>query len=180
MSNVSISAQGLNLPEWTNEAGVFASKVMNELKRDNWELSILFCDDKKITELNSQYRSKNEPTDILSFRLDEPPYAGKNDSTVYPGDIIISLDTLRENSLYFNVGQDEELRRLIIHGILHLDGMDHATNDKNEPMLTLQEKILDKFKNDYIIPDTSSEASRGSSSAAPRGISSAASRGGKK
>lgn len=41
----------------------------------------------------------------------------------------------------------------MIHGILHLDGMDHKTTDKKEPMLSLQEEILDKLKNERIIPD---------------------------
>jgi rRNA maturation RNase YbeY len=58
------------------------------------------------------------------------------------GDIVISLETLKTNAAYFHVDEDEELRRLIIHGILHLAGFDHPTNNPEEPMLVLQEKIL--------------------------------------
>jgi len=158
MNNVTIMADGFAMPDWSEKARLFAKKVLAQLKRGNWNFTILFCDDKKITELNSKYRNKNEPTDILSFKLDDPMPENKmflsfhdvkkNKKTVYyPGDIVISLDTLRGNSLYFNVGEDEELRRLLIHGILHLDGMDHETMDKNEPMLALQEKILNKLRN---------------------------------
>ncbi|MCL2719793.1 MAG: rRNA maturation RNase YbeY [Treponema sp.] len=149
MNNVAINSDGCILPIWSSSACNYALKVLKELKRDNWELSILFCGNDKITELNNKYRDKNEPTDILSFNLGETII--EDGKTVYlPGDIIISLDTLRENAEYFQIPQDEELRRLLIHGILHLDGMDHETLDSNEPMLKLQEEILIKLKDEKI------------------------------
>jgi probable rRNA maturation factor len=150
MNNVEVSAEEVPLPSWSTSACGFALKVLEELKHDNWELSILLCGDKTIKELNAKYRNKDEPTDILSFSLGETVKDGEN--TVYlPGDLVLSLETLRENAGYFKVSEDEELRRLIIHGILHLDGMDHETLEKNEPMLELQEKLLDTLKNEHII-----------------------------
>jgi probable rRNA maturation factor len=153
MNNVTVNAREIPLPSWSGNACCFALKVLEEIKRDNWELSVLFCDDKTISGLNRQYRNINEPTDILSFNLGET--VKENGKTTFlPGDIVISLDTLKENALYFQTPQDEELRRLLIHGILHLDGMDHDTLEKNEPMLVLQEKILNKLKTEQIIPQT--------------------------
>jgi probable rRNA maturation factor len=151
MSKVDVSAEDVLLPAWSNSMSEFALKVLDELKRDNWELSILLCNDKTITELNNRYRGKNEPTDVLTFNLGETIQNGKK-TTYLPGDIVISLDTLGENSRYFQIPPDEELRRLIIHGILHLDGMEHETNNPDEPMLRVQEEILDKFGNEHIIP----------------------------
>jgi len=152
VNNVTVNAEEVPLPAWSEEASGFALKVLDEIKRDNWELSVLFCGDKTIAALNGQYRNKPEATDILSFNLGETVTEGEK--TVYlPGDIVISLDTLRENAQYFQISEDEELRRLLIHGILHLDGMDHETTDKNEPMLVLQEEILDRLKNEHIFPD---------------------------
>jgi probable rRNA maturation factor len=124
---------------------------LEEINRDDWELSVLLCGDKTITELNSRYRNKEEPTDILSFQLGDTMQEGEK-AVFLPGDIIISLDSMRENAKYFKISEDEELRRLIIHGILHLDGMDHETLEKTEPMLVLQEEILDKLKDKHIIP----------------------------
>jgi probable rRNA maturation factor len=151
MNNVTVNAQEIELPSWSGSIKSFALKVLDEIKRENWELSILLCNDKTITELNSKYRNKNEPTDILSFNLGEQMQNGEN-SVYLPGDIVISLDTMRENTEYFAVNEDEELRRLVIHGILHLDGMDHQTLDEKEPMLILQEKILKRFKDEHILP----------------------------
>jgi len=151
MNKIVVNAKEIPLPSWSGLMCEYAQKVLNEIKHDNWELSILLCDDKTITGLNTQYRNKNEPTDILSFSLGETIKNG--DKTTYlPGDIVISLDTLRENARYFQTPEDEELRRLLIHGILHLDGMDHETISNNEPMLELQEKILNRLKNEHIIP----------------------------
>ena len=161
MNNVTINADGIYLPSWSSDVCCFALKVLDEIKRRNWELSILFCDDKKIAELNSQYRNKNEPTDILSFPLGET-IQNENKSVYLPGDIVISLDTLAENSKYFNTPKDEELRRLIIHGILHLDGMDHETLDENEPMLVLQEELLKKLGKEHIITGDMEEKSESS------------------
>jgi probable rRNA maturation factor len=152
MNKAIINAEEIPLPSWSEAMSSFAVKVLSEINRDNWELSFLLCGDKTITELNLQYRNKNEPTDILSFSLGETIQDG--DNTVYlPGDIVISLDTLKENARYFQIPQDKELRRLIIHGILHLDGMDHETIDKTEPMLVLQEEILRRLNGERIIPD---------------------------
>ena len=159
MSDVIINAREVILPSWSGSARRFALKVLQEIKRGNWELSVLFCGDKTITELNSKYRNKSEPTDILSFNLGETIQAvsagglQEGEQTVFlPGDIVISLDTLRENAKNFCVSEDEELRRLLIHGILHLDGMDHKTLDENEPMLILQEEILNRLKDEHILP----------------------------
>jgi len=152
MNNVTVNAQELTLPVWSDAACGYAMKVLEEIERDNWELSVLFCDNKTIKNLNNQYRNNDEPTDILSFNLGETVKDGEIDIYL-PGDIIISLETLQENARYFKVSQDEELRRLLIHGILHLNGMDHRTIDSSEPMLVLQEEILNKLKNERIIPD---------------------------
>jgi probable rRNA maturation factor len=152
VNEVKVNAKDLPMPSWSGCARSFALKVLDQRKRDNWELSILLCGDKTITELNSQYRNKPEPTDILSFRLGEEIQDGGK--TVYlPGDIVISLNTLHENAEYFKTQEDEELRRLLIHGILHLDGMDHETLDEKEPMLLFQEEILKRLNGERIFSD---------------------------
>ena len=151
MNSVIINNDDHCMPSWSENARCFALKVLGEIKIENWELSILFCGDKTIKKLNLQYRNKNESTDILSFNLGET--IQNEGKTVYlPGDIVISLETLQKNAEYFQISEDEELRRLLIHGILHLDGMNHETIDTKEPMLVLQEEILNKLKTEYIIP----------------------------
>ncbi len=151
MNEVFISADGVTLPFEPEKIRIFAQKVLDRIDHDNWDLSIHFCNDETIKDLNRQYRGKDESTDILSFELGETFQDDQGLERVLPGDIIISLDTLKENTGYFNVSMDEELKRLIIHGILHLDGLDHSTNEKEEPMLEIQEALLTELKEDGII-----------------------------
>jgi probable rRNA maturation factor len=138
MNRVFFSSEEIKLPPWTKAAGSFIKSVLRKLNLKKWELSVLFCNNLYIKKLNAQYRNKDEATDVLSFPLGETGPTGQ----YLAGDIVISLDALEENSRYFNVTQDEELRRLLIHGILHLSGADHETNNGKEPMLETQEALL--------------------------------------
>jgi probable rRNA maturation factor len=138
MNRVFFNSEGVALPPWTQAAGNFIKSVLKTLNLENWELSVLFCDNGYIKELNSKYRNKNEATDVMSCPLGETGPGRR----FLAGDIVISLDALEENTRFFEVSADEELRRLMVHGILHLSGNDHATNGAEEPMLALQEEIL--------------------------------------
>jgi len=155
MNRVMVHASETELPKWVKALKSFALEVLLILKKDKWDLSILLCGDKTIKDLNKIYRGRDQATDILSFALDEsrdfPPDEGRRAGRHTPGDIVISLESMRENARRFQVSEDEELRRLLIHGILHLDGMDHKGNDEAEPMLQLQERILAKLSKKQIL-----------------------------
>ncbi|MDR3355824.1 MAG: rRNA maturation RNase YbeY [Spirochaetaceae bacterium] len=141
MNRVDIGAFGVASPDWAARAGEFAAAVCDKLFCDKWDLSLLFCDDAFIRDLNRRFRDRDEPTDVLSFPLGET-FVENGEERYAGGDIVISLESLRANCKAFNVGEDEELRRLLIHGILHLKGLDHATNAPEEEMLLLQERLL--------------------------------------
>ena len=120
-------------------------------KRD---FSVTFVTDSEIQELNKEYREIDAPTDILTFRLDDTPsfpISFEDEDVDFlnneeMGDIFISLDTMRRNAEEFGVREEEELSRLLIHGILHLRGLDHKTNDfEKEEMLKEQENVLAKL-----------------------------------
>ena len=120
-------------------------------KRD---FSVTFVTDNEIQELNREYREIDAPTDILTFRLDDAPsfpisFEEENVDFLNNeemGDIFISLDTMRRNAEEFGVKNEEELSRLLLHGILHLRGLDHKTNDfEKEEMLKEQEEVLTKL-----------------------------------
>jgi probable rRNA maturation factor len=153
MNRIEIAAEEVPLPPWKKEAERFLKKVLAWLGKDRWDLSILFCGDGYIRSLNARFRNKDKATDVLSFSLDETLPSGR----FLPGDIAVSLDTLKKNARRFNVEEDEELRRLLVHGVLHLGGMDHAGNGKAEPMLRLQERILAEIP-DRILPGSPGEA----------------------
>ena len=120
-------------------------------KRD---FSVTFVTDNEIQELNREYREIDAPTDILTFRLDDAPsfpISFEEEDVDFlnneeMGDIFISLDTMRRNAEEYGVKNEEELSRLLLHGILHLRGLDHKTNDfEKEEMLKEQEEVLTKL-----------------------------------
>lgn len=125
----------------------YINAVLDYLDLDNIEISIVLTGDDSISKLNKMYRYKEGPTDVLSFcQNDEINEFLQETQSNCLGDIIISLDTLKRNTKYFKVTFEEELNRLLIHGILHLIGMDHETNNSDEKMLLFQEKILKEIK----------------------------------
>jgi probable rRNA maturation factor len=151
MNRVELSAEETPLPAWAKASEQFTLKILETIGRDGWDVSMLFCGDAYIRSLNARYRQRDEPTDILSFPMGET-LEEDGERRYLSGDIVISLETWAENARCFNISPDEELRRLLIHGILHLDGMDHLTNETVEPMLRLQEEILRKLSGERILP----------------------------
>ena len=155
MNTVEVTIEGIEAPEWLSAAARFCEKVLAELKIDGWEVSLLFCDDSFIHQLNRQYRGKDEPTDVLSFAAfadsEEKGFSSPSDyATITAGDVVISLDTLKRHAHEFSVSENEELKRLLIHGILHLTGMDHASNAPEEEMLRTQEELMKQMAGETI------------------------------
>jgi probable rRNA maturation factor len=145
MNEVEVSVEGIGTPDWLERARSFALAVLDELGKDGWDLSLLLCDDAFIRGLNRQYRDKDEPTDVLSFEQGESYRDPSGAERYLAGDIVISLDSLKRNADENGVPREEELRRLIVHGVLHLSGMDHEDNDPSRPMLVFQEELLGRL-----------------------------------
>lgn len=113
------------------------------------DFSVTFVSDDEIRNLNREYRNIDSPTDILTFRLadGEDDFPSPEGEEVELGDIFISLESMRRNASEFGVDENDELRRLLLHGLMHLRGWDHRTNDfTSEPMLIEQERILKEIR----------------------------------
>lgn len=102
------------------------------------EIGYLFVDDEKILEVNREYLGHDYYTDVITFDYDE-------DDTV-SGDIVISLDTVRTNAEKFGKEYDDELHRVIIHGILHLCGINDKGPGEREIMEAEENKALALLK----------------------------------
>ena len=157
MNRVYVAMQeGLDEPDFFENIEPFVQKALAEFKFDGQEISMLLCNDTYMQELNKTYRQIDSTTDVLSFENDEE-YEDEEGKWKCVGDIVISLDTLPVNAEYFNESRNDELKRLIVHGLLHLNGMDHGEEhiEKGQApaceMLVLQEKVLEKLKDEKII-----------------------------
>ena len=113
-------------------------KVAENFDKKIGDINYLFCNDEKILEVNNQYLSHDFYTDIITFDYSE--------GNKISGDIFISLDTVRSNSQKFNTDFLEELYRVIIHGILHLCGVNDKS-DKEEKQMRLAENDTLKLLN---------------------------------
>ena len=98
------------------------------------EVGYLFCDDEKILEVNREYLGHDYYTDIITFDYCE--------GDVLNGDLVISLDTVRTNAEKFGKDYDEELHRVIIHGILHLCGINDKGPGEREKMEEAEDLAL--------------------------------------
>jgi rRNA maturation RNase YbeY len=116
--------------------------VQIEKKYDKLEkqVNVIFVSLEEITEINKEWRGKNQATDVLSFNINEIELFGE---------LYISLDYIKKNYLKYETSFDREVLRLIIHGVLHLYGFDHETeftqqrvSGIEEEMFLIQEKLL--------------------------------------
>ncbi len=98
------------------------------------EIGYLFCDDEKILEVNREYLNHDYYTDIITFDYDE--------GEIINGDLVISLDTVRSNAALFGKSYEEELYRVIIHGILHLCGINDKGPGEREIMEAAENEAL--------------------------------------
>lgn len=100
------------------------------------EISIALVDNEQIRDLNKMYRGIDEPTDVLSFPMDDEIW----------GDIIISTDKVISQAEEYGHSLERELGFLVVHGILHLLGYDHQTPEEEAVMRQKEEKILTELK----------------------------------
>ena len=105
------------------------------------EIAYIFCNDEKILDVNKQYLQHDFYTDIITFDYDEGDTSN--------GDLVISLDTVKSNSEMFGKEYEEELFRVIIHGILHLCGINDKAPGEREIMEEAEDKAL-QCRTDYI------------------------------
>jgi probable rRNA maturation factor len=113
----------------------FLSALVQDLHVADCSFSIVFITDEMMRQYNRQYRGFDKPTDVLSFPNDQ----------VYLGDILISCETaynqtLKSRTLHF----EKNIRRLILHGLLHLMGYDHETDDGE--MRALERRLRRRFQ----------------------------------
>ena len=149
MNNVDASCSGVEEPRWLPRLVNFGRVVLDELEVDGWEVSLMMCDDDAIAGLNSRYRGQEGPTDVLAFPQGEFGLPRSDRQALKPaGDVVISLETLSRQARSYGVDEEEELKRLLVHGILHLRGMTHGRGERK--MIELQERIVSSLKEERI------------------------------
>ncbi len=113
--------------------------ILQGLKKKKASVSLHIIGDKKMTDLNFQYRGKKKPTDVLSFASQEGDMAMPSDDW---GDVFICLPQVKRQAKEYQIPWKTEFYRMMTHGILHLLGYDHMNEKDAKKMFRLQEKFL--------------------------------------
>ncbi|HOJ21212.1 MAG TPA: rRNA maturation RNase YbeY [Armatimonadota bacterium] len=118
------------------------------LERENLpgeiEISVLFTDNEGIRQLNREYRGIDTPTDVLSFPLSTPEelVQAPEETEVLLGDVVISVETAREQARQQGHSIKRESALLLTHGLLHLLGYDHGSEEERERMRQMESEVV--------------------------------------
>lgn len=132
---ISYQTDGVKMPAIKRrDTSAWIKRVTAEHGVKIGDIAYIFCDDEKILEVNREYLQHDYYTDIITFDYTE--------ENVISGDLFISLDTVRSNSEQLGVPYEQELYRVIIHGILHLCGIDDKAEGARAIMEGEENKAL--------------------------------------
>ena len=133
-----------DLEEEIDKLHEFITFVLKEEKLENVEFNIIFIDNPRIHEINLTYRGVDRPTDVISFALEDNKTIDLGVRLL--GDIYISIDKAKEQATSFGHSLRREISFLVVHGLLHLLGYDHMTEEEEKVMFAKQEELLQKFQ----------------------------------
>ena len=132
---ISYQTEGVKMPAIKRrETTAWIKAVAASYGKKVGDIAYIFCDDEKILEVNREYLQHDYYTDIITFDYTE--------GDIISGDLFISLDTVKTNSEQFSTEYDEELHRTIIHGILHLCGINDKGPGEREIMEAAENRAL--------------------------------------
>jgi rRNA maturation RNase YbeY len=132
---ITFQAENINFPKIKKRATTkWIKSVANKYDKQIGDICYLFCSDEKILEINRQFLNHDFYTDIIAFDYSE--------GNKISGDIFISLETVLSNSQKYQTSFDEELHRVMIHGILHLCGLNDKSDDEIKEMRKAEEEAL--------------------------------------
>ncbi|WP_302572134.1 rRNA maturation RNase YbeY [Phocaeicola coprocola] len=136
---ITYQTEGVEMPAIKKrETTAWIKAVAETYGKKVGEIAYIFCSDEKILEVNRQYLQHDYFTDIITFDYCE--------GNRIAGDLFISLDTVRTNAEQFGATYETELHRVIIHGILHLCGINDKGPGEREIMEAAENKALDLLK----------------------------------
>jgi rRNA maturation RNase YbeY len=132
---ITFQAEGVKMPKIKKrETTAWIKAVAATYGKRVGEIGYLFVDDEKLLEVNNEYLGHDYYTDIITFDYDE--------GDLINGDLVISLDTVKSNAELFKKPYEEELFRVIIHGVLHLCGLNDKGPGERELMEAAEDKAL--------------------------------------
>ena len=122
----------------------YVKYLVDKLELSKCEFNIIIVDNKRIHEINREYRNVDRETDVISFAMEDNMDIEYEDFRLL-GDIYISIDKCYQQALDYGHSRVREICFLATHGVLHLLGYDHMESDDEEEMFKLQDELLNEF-----------------------------------
>jgi len=150
----------IDLSRWTQLA---RSVLDTQALKEDVEVSLLFVDEPTIAQLRERFLGESGPTDVLAFPIDAEPDQGgrspdeggtgpggglagdEDEMPVLLGDVVVCPSVAARNASERSVAFEDEVALLVVHGLLHLLGMDHDVDDEAERMERREQQLLDRF-----------------------------------
>tara|TARA_B100000676_G_C17720563_1_gene651160 strand:- start:138 stop:572 length:435 start_codon:yes stop_codon:yes gene_type:complete len=139
MNEVSIFYDHPTPPIIENNLKSLCREVLISEGFERYSLSIIFVDDEKLKKMKKKYFNQDLYTDVIAFNLSD-------DKSKLDGEIYISFDAIKINSELYKTNINNELQRIVVHGILHLMGYEDNTKDKKEEMTKTEDFFLLNFQ----------------------------------
>lgn len=144
MKNVNVFTEGITPPEYKISTGYIkktAVKIIELIDFDFPDCSIIITNNSFIRSINSQYRNKDAPTDVISFPADTDMLPEGIEGQI-SAEIYISIEKAEEQAVEAEVSLKNELNRLLVHGLLHVAGYDHELSDEEEKLMFETEDLI--------------------------------------
>ena len=120
---------------------VLLENILLDNKQNTGSINIIMTDDDTLRRMKKEYFNQDLYTDVIAFNIDDNPFEGE---------IYISHDRIKDNAKKFNQSFEDELKRILIHGSLHLCGYDDKTPKEKLEMTSLEENYLEKFRDSIL------------------------------
>lgn len=145
---VAVECEGVRVPVAADRLVALSRDILRVMHVKRSLMSITFVSARRSATMNRIHLGHRGPTDVITFAL------GANPDGAVIGDIYICPDVARKQATEFRVGIREEIARLVVHGILHVCGMEHPEDDRRvtSPMWRRQEQLIERF---WITPSRS-------------------------
>lgn len=120
-------------------------QVLKEKGKEAGDINIILCNSDEVLELNKKYLNHNHQTDVITFPYSHP------DELRLSGDVFIDVQTVAKNATLYRQTMSNELLRVIIHGILHLTGMNDQTEEELKLMRRAEDRALEQIREKKVI-----------------------------
>ena len=144
MNEINISNNHSEHPVNKKNLKIYCKDVLNYNEYDSYSISLIFVDQDKLREMKNEYFKKNVYTDIIAFNLND-------DDEELDGELYLSFETIKNNATLYNESSENEIKRVVAHGLLHLIGYKDDNSARKKEMTKIEDNCIKLFKHITLI-----------------------------